>query len=96
MSNFFSNPDTRTDAVLDVVEELIDLKKLVVYNDDVNTFEHVIESLVDVCDHSEEQAEQCSYIIHYKGKASVREGMFEELYPMKTGLTDRGLNATIE
>jgi ATP-dependent Clp protease adaptor protein ClpS len=94
MSNYYT--ETHTDQVLDVVEELIDLKKLVVYNDDFNTFDDVIEALVDICDHSPEQAEQCSYIIHYKGKASVREGLFDELYPMKGGLSDRGLSVTIE
>ena len=91
-----SNTYTQTDAVLDIVEELIDLKKLVVYNDDINTFDDVIEALVDVCDHSPEQAEQCSYIIHYKGKTSVREGVYEELRPMKAGLVDRGLSVVIE
>ena len=79
-----------------LVEELVAEQFLVVYNDDVNTFEHVIESLIDVCNHTPEQAEQCSYIIHYKGRASVREGLFDKLYPMKTALTDRGLSAVIE
>jgi ATP-dependent Clp protease adaptor protein ClpS len=80
----------------DSVEELVDLKNLVVHNDDVNTFDWVIDSLIEVCQHSEEQAEQCTVLIHFKGKASVRVGTIEELLPQKDGLTDRGINATIE
>jgi ATP-dependent Clp protease adaptor protein ClpS len=80
----------------DTVEELVDLKNLVVHNDDVNTFDWVIDSLIEVCNHSEEQAEQCTVLIHYKGRASVKTDTLEKLHPMKDGLTDRGINATIE
>ena len=80
----------------DTVEELVDIQHLVVYNDDVNTFDWVIQSLMEICSHTEVQAEQTSLIIHFKGKASAREGTYEKLYPMKTGLTDRGINAVIE
>ena len=81
-------------AVLEEVQtsELLDL---VVFNDDVNTFEHVINTLVKVCDHSLEQAEQCSLIIHYKGKCSVKRGSFEELKPMRQGVCDHGISAEI-
>ena len=69
---------------------------LIVWNDDVNTFEWVIESLMQICKHSYEQAEQCAYIIHYKGKYSVKEGVYEDLKPMCDAITERGINATVE
>jgi ATP-dependent Clp protease adaptor protein ClpS len=70
--------------------------KLILHNDDVNTFEWVIDALVEVCKHTYEQAEQCSYIIHHKGKYAVKHGSMERLKPMKDAITDRGINATIE
>lgn len=70
--------------------------KLVLHNDDVNTFEWVIDTLIKVCRHTEEQAEQCAYIIHYKGKYAVKQGSFEMLKAMKDAITDRGINATID
>lgn len=79
------------------VLELIDLEsRLVIHNDDVNTFDWVAEALVDICKHSWEQAEQCAYIIHYKGKYAVKHGRFQDLKNMKDAITDRGINATIE
>jgi ATP-dependent Clp protease adaptor protein ClpS len=69
---------------------------LIVWNDEVNTFEWVIETLVEVCRHSYEQAEQCSYIIHFQGKYGVKQGSFEELKPMCDAITERGINATVE
>ncbi len=69
---------------------------LVVWNDEVNTFEWVIETLVAVCGHSYEQAEQCAYIIHFRGKYAVKEGSYEELKPMCDAITDRGIGATVE
>ncbi|MBK8876361.1 MAG: ATP-dependent Clp protease adaptor ClpS [Bacteroidetes bacterium] len=69
---------------------------LVIYNDDVNTFDFVIESLIKVCKHERVQAEQCTYIIHYSGKCSVKDGDFKRLRPMCEALLDRGLSATIE
>ncbi len=69
---------------------------LIVWNDEVNTFEWVIETLIDVCDHSPEQAEQCAMLIHTKGKYSVKHGDYETLKPMRDAITDRGINATIE
>lgn len=69
---------------------------LIVWNDEVNTFEWVIETLIEICNHSPEQAEQCAYLIHYKGKYSVKEGSLEELKPMCNAITDRGIGATIE
>lgn len=69
---------------------------LVVYNDDINTFDHVIESLIKVCKHDPIQAEQCTTIIHYNGKCQVKSGGFKDLVPMCSGLMDRGISACIE
>ncbi len=69
---------------------------LLLHNDDVNTFDFVIKSLVEVCDHNNEQAEQCAYITHYKGKCDVKVGTFDFLEPMKNILADKGLSVTIE
>lgn len=70
--------------------------KLIIHNDEVNTFDWVIETLVEVCKHNYEQAEQCSLIIHNKGKYAVKHGKFEHLRPMKDAICDRGIGATIE
>jgi ATP-dependent Clp protease adaptor protein ClpS len=69
---------------------------LIVWNDDVNTFDWVIETLIEVCDHTPEQAEQCSLIIHFKGKCPVKNGDYETLKPMCDAITERGIGATIE
>ena len=79
-----------------VIEELIDERDLVVFNDDVNTFDHVIESLIKVCKHEPEQAEQCTWIIHYKGKCQVKRGDYDKLEPLCTALLDRGISAEIQ
>jgi ATP-dependent Clp protease adaptor protein ClpS len=69
---------------------------LVLYNDDVNTFDFVIDSLIEVCRHDRIQAEQCSIIIHNNGRCSVKDGIRKKLIPMCDALLDRGLSATIE
>jgi ATP-dependent Clp protease adaptor protein ClpS len=69
---------------------------LIIYNDDHNTFDWVIESLMEVCKHSHVQAEQLSLLIHFKGKATAKTGPFEVLSPMKDALIERGLSAVIE
>lgn len=69
---------------------------LIVYNDDYNTFDWVIESLMDVCRHTFEQAEQLSLLIHFKGKATIKVAPFKVVKPMKDALCDRGLSAVIE
>ena len=80
-----------------LLEELLtDTRKLVLYNDDVNSFDHVIDCLVSICKHEEQQAEQCALIVHYKGKAIVKEGEEDRLRIMCEGLLDKGLSATIE
>jgi len=70
--------------------------QLIVWNDEVNTFEWVIETLMDVCGHSAEQAEQCALIIHTRGKYAVQYGSYEKLKPLCEAITERGINATIE
>ena len=81
-----------------ITEEIVEarLRNLVLYNDDHNTFEFVIESLIDVCKHEALQAEQCTYIVHYNGKCSVKNGSYTDLNPMRVALCDRGLSAVIE
>ena len=69
---------------------------LIVWNDEVNTFQHVIETLMEVCGHSYEQAEQCSILIHFKGKYAVKNGRYEDLKPPCDAITDRGIGAKIE
>lgn len=69
---------------------------LVLFNDEVNSFDFVIDSLIDVCNLERVQAEQCTYIIHYNGKYSVREGAFRKLKPMCEALLGRGLTASVE
>jgi ATP-dependent Clp protease adaptor protein ClpS len=69
---------------------------LVLHNDDVHTFDYVIDSLIEVCDHDTVQAEQCAYIVHYKGKCDVKKGEMETLRPLKNMLVDKGLQATID
>jgi len=70
--------------------------KLVIHNDEHNTFEWVIKALIEVCEHTEEQAEQSSYIIHHKGKYAVKWGVLNDLKPLKDAIVDRGINVTIE
>ncbi|MBN1182734.1 MAG: ATP-dependent Clp protease adaptor ClpS [Bacteroidales bacterium] len=70
-------------------------RSLVLHNDDVHTFDYVIDSLIAVCEHDSLQAEQCTYLVHYKGKCDVKSGSFSALKPMKEGLVERGLKATI-
>lgn len=79
-----------------VNEELLDLRDLVVLNDDYNTFDHVTNTLIKVCKHTNEQAEQCTLIIHYKGKCGVKKGTFEELKPMCDAIHDAGIGAEIQ
>lgn len=78
------------------VEELVENKDLIVFNDDVNTFDHVIDSLIKVCEHKPIQAEQCTWIIHYNGKCQVRRADYDTLEPMCTALLERGISAEIQ
>jgi ATP-dependent Clp protease adaptor protein ClpS len=77
-------------------EKVLDSKDLIIYNDDVNTFEHVIESLIEICNHSSIQAEQCTWIIHHNGKCGVKRGDLKKLKPMVEAFSERGISAEIE
>ncbi len=81
---------------IEAIELLVSQRDLIVFNDDFNTFDHVIESLVKVCKHQVEQAEQCTHLIHYKGKCQVKRGEYETLEPLCTALLERGLSAEIQ
>jgi len=87
---------TSPQGYADVLEEVAVERKLIVHNDEVNTFDWVIETLVEICKHSHEQAEQCAYIIHSKGKYAVKHGDYKKLSPMKDAISERGINVTIE
>ena len=87
---------TREETFTDELLTSIYLYKLIVWNDNRNTFEWVIETLIDVCAHTYEQAEQCACIIHFQGKYAVKQGDYETLRSMREAITERGINATIE
>ena len=94
--NLSYNPQIETLEDVDVLtKEAVNLS-LIVWNDEVNTFEWVIDTLIDVCGHQREQAEQCAMLIHTKGKYAVKKGSYEILKPQKEAITERLINATIE
>ncbi len=76
-------------------EEVVKQNEIVLHNDDVNTFDHVIDTLVYACDHTPEQAEQCAIIVHYKGKCTVKTGAYDDLEPRCIMLLKAGLSAEI-
>jgi ATP-dependent Clp protease adaptor protein ClpS len=88
--------DIQEQEFTEILEDIDNPFHLIVWNDEVNTFEWVIETLVEVCKHSYEQAEQCAYIIHFRGKYSVKQGGYEDLKPMRDAITERGIGATLE
>ena len=79
-----------------VKEQAARLRDLILHNDDVNTFDFVIDTLVDICSHNPLQAEQCAFIVHYKGKCGVKKGTYDTLKPMCQTLLSKGLSATID
>jgi ATP-dependent Clp protease adaptor protein ClpS len=85
------------DVQVEVMEavETTDLMDLVVFNDDFNTFDHVIDTLIRVCKHTQEQAEQCTLLIHYKGKCAVKSGSFDFLRPLREAICEAGIDARI-
>lgn len=90
------NTNTEEQTELDVLVD-VDLGSVIIlYNDDVNTFDHVIHCLVKYCKHTAEQAEQCSMLVHYKGKCAVKNGSEIDLIPICQALTEKGLNAVLE
>jgi ATP-dependent Clp protease adaptor protein ClpS len=81
---------------VDVLEQHQYPFQLIVWNDEVNTFDWVIETLIEICSHTPEQAEQCAMLIHFKGKYAVKNGDYDTLKPMCDAITERSINATIE
>lgn len=92
MSN---NPQIEKESEQEVLTQVKREHKIILYNDDVNTFDHVINTLVAYCDHTYEQAEQCAYIVHYSGKCVVKTGSYEELEPICQKLLEAQLSAEI-
>jgi ATP-dependent Clp protease adaptor protein ClpS len=90
------NPLVDSDYEPEVLEEIETPYHLLVWNDDVNTFDWVIDTLVEICGHTKEQAEQCALLIHYKGKYAVKKDSYEKLKPQCDAINDRLINATIE
>jgi ATP-dependent Clp protease adaptor protein ClpS len=90
-------------STIEKVKEEVSVKELwgnnfeiILFNDDVNTFDHVIETLIRVCNHEALQAEQCAILVHYKGKCAVKTGTYDELEPQCTQLLEAGLSAEIQ
>ena len=79
----------------DILIKSVEKHEIILFNDDVNTFQHVIETLVKVCKHSYQQAEQCAYIVHFSGKCVVKTGSLEKLIPICTALLEAGLSVEI-
>jgi ATP-dependent Clp protease adaptor protein ClpS len=95
--NLEIKPQIWQDDDVALLEQPLEEEKrdLVVFNDEVNTFDHVIDALIKVCRHTPEQAEQCTLLVHYKGKCAVKVGSWEELVPMRQAICDRGISAEI-
>ncbi|MCC6369943.1 MAG: ATP-dependent Clp protease adaptor ClpS [Bacteroidia bacterium] len=92
----FNTPDTIEQEVVEIVSKEEAVKALLLYNDDVNTFDFVTDSLIKVCKHDPLQAEQCTYLVHYTGKCVVKNGTYKKLKPLCEALLERGLSAKIE
>jgi len=85
----------KTQVETSVLEQVAVNHEIILYNDDVNTFDHVIDTLIRVCQHDELQAEQCALLVHYKGQCAVKTGSFDELKPQCSSLLEAGLSAEI-
>ncbi|MDG1728867.1 MAG: ATP-dependent Clp protease adaptor ClpS [Algibacter sp.] len=85
----------KTSEELLLKEGVLTQNEIVLFNDDVNTFDHVIETLIYACEHTSEQAEQCAILVHYKGKCTVKTGEYSELKPRCSKLLEAGLSAEI-
>lgn len=86
---------TDTEIITETIEKITKEKSLLLYNDDFNTFDFVIKTLVEICDHDYLQAEQCANIVHFKGKCDVKHGTYQQLEPLCSELLRRGLTAKI-
>jgi ATP-dependent Clp protease adaptor protein ClpS len=80
---------------VDVLEQEVNQHEIILYNDEVNTFDFVIDSLINVCDHTQQQAEQCTYLVHFKGKCTVKTGELDDLKPRCSKLLELGLSAEL-
>ncbi len=89
------NPQREYEEDIALLEKEDDVYKLVLWNDDVNTFDYVIQALIEICHHTLEQAEQCTILVHYKGKCTVKTGSLEDLKPMHEKLLGRSLTSEI-
>ncbi|MBW7870853.1 MAG: ATP-dependent Clp protease adaptor ClpS [Flavobacteriia bacterium] len=94
-TKFHTKPQWYEESGVDVLVEDEEKRLLVLHNDEVNTFDFVIESLIDICHHTVLQAEQCTWLVHFKGKCDVKNGSYDFLEPMCTALLERGLSAEI-
>lgn len=93
---FINDQDTQTEELVENQEKTSVINNIILYNDEVNTFDFVIDSLIKVCKHDSLQAEQCTYLVHYAGKCAVKSGSFDELEPICETLLNMGLTAAIE
>lgn len=91
----YENPKRETEEDIAVLEREDEVYKLILWNDDINTFDYVIEALIEICGHTLEQAEQCTMLVHYKGKCTVKTGDLEKLKPMHEKLLARSLTSEI-
>lgn len=98
MSKFINIINTETIVEEDISTDIdnINFHHLILHNDDYNTFDWVIQCLINILKHNIQQAEQCAYIVHFKGKCQVKSGSLDELKPFKDSLVDCGLNVTID
>lgn len=95
MELFKMNTKRKEQTSVEILEELENIFELVLFNDEVNTFDFVIDSLINVCEHTDEQAHQCTLIVHYKGKCVVKTGELSDLKPRCSKLLELGLSAEI-
>ncbi|SDR07773.1 ATP-dependent Clp protease adaptor protein ClpS [Chryseobacterium soldanellicola] len=91
----YEDPKRQYEEEVLVLEETDDVYKLILHNDDIHTFDYVIDSLVEICKHTLEQAEQCTILVHFKGKCTVKTGSMEVLKPMHEKLISRELTSEI-
>ena len=91
----YENPQREYEEDVAVLEKEDEVYKIILWNDDVNTFDYVIDALVEICEHTLEQAEQCTFLVHYKGKCTVKTGSLEKLKPMHEKLLSRSLTSEI-
>lgn len=91
----YENPKRQYEEEVLVLDETDEVYKLILHNDDIHTFDDVIEALIDICKHDLIQAEQCTMLVHYKGKCTVKTGSMDVLKPMHEKLIGRSLTSEI-